>query len=87
MGGSLQLQEDVSSNPNLSFCSYNPFIPSPPSGALGLAFPPVTRGQGRKGRRTLNSPHPQFQGKKKRKGGKFKSPLISQKGSKRGNYD
>lgn len=82
MGGSLQLQEDVSSNPNLSFfCSYNLFIPSPPSGAF---LSPSNQGLGKEGEDPVFTP-PLIPGKDgRKKGEKFKSPLISQKGSKGG---
>lgn len=85
MGGSLQLQEDVSSNPNLSFfCSYRLFILLPPSGAC---LSPSNQGIGKEGEEDPGLIHPPFQAKKKRKGEKFKSPLISQKGSKGDNYN
>lgn len=52
---------------------------------LESAFLPVTRGQGRKGRRIPTHSTPQFQGKEgEQREEKIKSPLISQKGSERG---
>lgn len=68
MGGSLQLQEDVSSNPNLSFCSYNPFIPLPPSGAC---LSPSNQGTGKEGEEDPELTPPSIPGKEEEKRGEI----------------
>lgn len=85
MGGSLQLQEDVSSNPNLSFfCSYNLFIPSPPSGAF---LSPSNQGLGKEGEDPVFTPPliPGKDGRKKRKN--LNPPSLARKEAKGDNYN
>lgn len=85
MGGSLQLQEDVSSNPNLPFfCSNDLFILSPPSGAC---LSPSNQGLGKEGEDPTLTP-PSIPGKDGREKGKnLNPPSLARKEAKGDNYN
>lgn len=71
MGGSLQPQEDVSSNPNLSFCSSSPFIPSSSSPPSGACLSPSNQGTGKEGEEDPGLTPPSIPGKEEEKRGKI----------------